>query len=221
MKQVAVLGLGDFGAAVVRQLKRNQVAVLAVDISRNRVESLRDMLDEVVIADMTQAAALEKLRLSDMDAVVVAASSPLATSILTVLRLKDLGVERIIAKAENEDHLKVLKALGVSEVVVPEEDTAARLANKLSWTNVVEMIGLSSGCSIMEVSPPQSVVGKSLRHSGLRSDYHVEVLAIRDRPGVPLRAIPSPDSEITAGCTLVVFGEDAQLGKLRQDAARR
>lgn len=218
MKQVAVLGLGDFGAAVVRQLKENKVAVLAVDVNRNRVEALQDMLDEVVIADMTQASALEKLRLPDMDAVVLAASSPMTTSVLTVLRLKELGVERIIAKAENEDHVKVLTALGVSEIVVPEEDSAARLANKISWTNVVEMVGLSSDCSIMEVAPPESIIGKSLRDSGLRVTYHVEVLAVREKPGEPLKAIPDPDSNIPAGCTLVVFGEDHHLAKLRHDA---
>ena len=221
MKQVAVLGLGDFGVALVQQLKRNNVSVLAVDMSRTRVDLLRDEIDHVVIADMTQASALEKLGLPGMDAVVVATSSPMPASILAVLRLRDLGVARIIAKAENRDHGKVLEAMGVSEIVFPEEDSAMRIANKISWTNVVEMIELSPGHSIMEVSPPEAVIGKSLRHSGLRHAYHVEVLGIREKKGADLKAIPSPDTQITAECTLVVFGDDADLTKLRRQAERR
>jgi len=221
MKQVAVFGLGDFGVALLKALRANSVSVLALDIDRNRADALRDAADHVVIADMTQASALDKLGLLQMDAVVVAASSPMSTSILSVLRLKDLGVERIIAKAENEDHAKVLGAMGVSEVVLPEIDSAARVANKISWTNVVEMIELSSGCSIMEVLPPGGAIGKSLRDSGLRERYYLEVLGIREAAGEPLDAIPNPDRIITAECTLVVFGEDKRLAKLRRAAERR
>ena len=221
MKEVAVLGLGDFGIALVQQLKRNNVTVLAVDLDRNRVEQIRDQIDHIVIADITQASALDRLSLPAMDAVVVATSSPMAASILSVLRLKDLGVGRIIAKAENKDHAKVLRAMGVSEIVIPEEDSAARIGNALSWTNVVEMVELSSGCSIMEVSPPESVVGKSLRYSGLRDKYHVEVLGIREKQGGSLDPIPNPDTVITTECTLVVFGAEENLAKLRREAERR
>jgi len=221
MKQVAVLGLGDFGVALVHQLASNNVTVLAVDMNRARADLIRDQIEHVVIADITKAAALEKLGLPAMDAVVVAVSSPMPSSVLAVLRLKDLGVERIIAKAENTDHGKVLEAMGVSEIVFPEQDSAMRIANKISWTNVVEMMELSPGCSIMEVLPPASAVDKALRDSGLRAEYHSEVLGIRRKPGAPLNAIPSPDSQITPECTLVVFGKDSDLAKLRKEAEKR
>ena len=221
MKQVAVLGLGDFGVSLAQQLKKNNVAVLAVDVSRDRVDLLRDEIDHVVVADISQALALQKLGLTSMDAVVVATSSPMPVSILAVLRLRELGVDRIIAKAENRDHAKVLLAMGVNEIVIPEEDSAVRIANKISWTNVVEMVELSSGYSIMEVSPPEATVGTSLRNSGLRHTYHVEVLGIREQAGALLKAIPSPDSRISAECTLVVFGENSDLAKLRRVAEQR
>ena len=217
MKQVAVLGLGDFGSALVRELKANKVSVLAVDKSRACAEALKDLVEHLVIADITQSATLERLGLTEMDAVVVATSETMPTSVLTVLRLKDLGVERIIAKAENEDHAKVLSALGVSEIMIPANDSAIRLANKISWSNVVEMVDLSSGCSIMELAPPKATVGKLLRESGLRERYHAVVLAVRNRSGGPLEAIPSPDRIINAGCTLVVFGEDRHLTRLREE----
>jgi trk system potassium uptake protein TrkA len=221
MKQVAVFGLGDFGVAVLKTLRENRVTVLALDIDRSRADAVRDIADHVVIADMTHASALDKLGLLQMDAVVVATSAPMSTSILAVLRLKDLGVGRIIAKAENEDHATVLGAIGVSEVVIPETDSATRVANKISWTNVVSMIELSSGCSIMEVLPPEDAIGKSLRDSSLRERYYLEVLGMREAPGEPLDAIPNPDRIITADCTLVVFGEDKRLAKLRRAAERR
>lgn len=221
MKQVAVLGLGDFGLALVRQLKQNNVSVFAVDISRSRVEALRDELDHLMIADITQGPALEKLNLHTMDAVIVATSSPLPSSVLAVLKLQELGVRRIIAKAENDDHAKILNALGVYEVVNPDNDSANRLANKVSWTNVVEMIELSGGFSIMEIQAPSAIVGKTLRHSGLRDKFHVEVLAIREQPHTPMKGVPSPDHVIEGESTLVVFGQDGDLTRLREEADKR
>jgi len=221
MKQVAVLGLGDFGLALAEQLKNNGVSVLAVDVSRSRADLLRDEVDHIVMADITQASALAKLRLPAMDVVVVATSSPLPASVLCVLRLKELGVKKIIAKAENKDHAKVLKAMGVDEILIPEQDSATRLANKLSWSSVLEMFEFSSGCSIMEIAVPTAVAGKTLRRSGLRDHYHVQVLGTRRQPGAPLESIHGPDHVIAAGHTLVVFGEEEHLAKLRQEAERR
>jgi len=221
MKQVAVLGLGDFGLFLAEQLNNNGVSVLAVDMSRARVDLLRDKIDHIVMADITQASALGKLRLPAMDVVVVATSSPLPSSVLCVLRLKELGVERIIAKAENQDHAKVLQAMGVDEILIPEQDTATRLANKLSWTHVLEMLEFSAGCSIMEVAAPPGIVGKSIRHSGLRETYQVQVLGVREWPGAILEPIPSPDYVIKERNTLVVFGGDTSLASLRKEAERR
>ena len=220
MKQVAVLGLGDFGTALCRELKANKVTVLAVDISRARAESLKDTLEHLVVADITQTSALEQLGLAQMDVVVVATSATMPTSVLSVLRLKDLGVKDIVAKAENEDHAKVLRALGVENIVIPASDSAARLANKISWTHVVEMIELSSGCSIMEMAPPKTLIGVMLRDSKLREKYQLQVLAIRERLGAPLEPIPDPDRKLTEGCTVVVFGEDKNLARLRKQVAR-
>jgi len=221
MKQVAVLGLGDFGTALARQLKENNVAVLAVDTSESKLEALRAEFDHLVVADITQASALEKLALSEMDAVVIATSSPMTASIIAALRLKEIGVKRIVAKAENQDHAKLLQAIGVNEVVNPDEDSAVHVATKISWTYTVEMVELSQTCGIMEFSPPQAVIGKNLRDSRLRESYNVEVLAIRQKPGAPLLAIPNPDTVITAQCTLVIFGEDPHLEILRHEAERR
>jgi len=221
MKQVAVLGLGDFGLALALQLKENGVSVLAADMSRARVDLVRDELDYIVIADITQASALNKLRLPAMDVVVVATSSPLPSSILCVLRLKDLGVKSIYAKAENKDHAIVLKALGVNEILIPEQDTATRLANKLSWTSVLEMFEFSEGCGIMEIAVPAAVAGKAIRDSGLREHSHVQVLGIRQWPGAPLEPIPNPDHVLGSRNTLVVFGEESHLARLRQEAERK
>lgn len=221
MKQVAVLGLGDFGLALAQQLMKNGVSVLAVDKNRARTDLLRDDLEHVVIADMTHATALAKLRLHAMDVVVVATSSPLPASVLCVLRLKEIGVKRIVAKAENQDHAKVLMAMGVKEILIPEDDSAVRLANKLSWTSVVEMFEFSSGCSVMEIAVPEGVLGKSLRDSGLRDHYKVQVLGVRQWPEAPLLPIPSPDYVFSPRNTLVVFGAEENLARLRQKAEER
>ena len=221
MKQVAVLGLGDFGLSLAKHLKTHGVSVLAVDVKRMRADLIREEIDHIVIADITQASALGKLRLAAMDFVVVAASSPLPTSILCILRLKELGVKHIVAKAENSDHATVLRALGVEDIIIPEDDSARRLANRLSWSSVMEMFEFTSGTGIMEIAVPDSVAGKTLRNSGLRDSFHVQLLGIRKKADGALEPIPDPEEVIFSDYTLVVFGEEEHLAKLRHEAEQR
>jgi len=221
MKQVAVLGLGDFGLSLAQHLKENGVSVLAVDVKRTRADLLREEIDHVVIADITQAAALTKLRLQAMDFVVVAASSPLPTSILCILRLKEMGVKHIVAKAENKDHATVLKAMGVEDIIIPEHDSARRLGNRLSYSSVMEMFEFSAGAGIMEIAVPESIAGKTLRNSGLRDKYRVQLLGIRKKPNAPLEPVPDPEEVIFSDYTMIVFGEEEHLAELRHEAEKR
>jgi hypothetical protein len=103
MSQIAVLGLSAFGRALVWVLVQERCRVLAVDIDDNKVNAVRELVDEAVIANARDPRVLEALRLHDYDVVVLSLGEPLDTSLLAALYLRDLKVKRIMAKAVSSD----------------------------------------------------------------------------------------------------------------------
>ena len=217
MKRFAVVGLGRFGNYVARQLRENSCEVLGIESDRAVAETLTDALTSVVIADATDKKALAKLDLDHMDAVVVCLGEEIGMSTLCVLHLKDLKVRKIVAKVSTEDHARVLTRLGADDVVFPERDLALRVADSLTWSNVVDYVPLSSGYSITEVAPPKDAVGKSLAESKLRNKYGVQIIAIhRVMPEERMIFAPPPDYVITEDDAILVLGKrenvEAMLG---------
>lgn len=214
MKRFCVVGLGRFGNYVAQQLRENKCEVLGIDIDRAKVEVLTEVLTTAVIADSTDKKTLADLDLDQMDAVVVCLGEDISASSLTVLHLKDLDVKRIVAKVSTEDHAKVLTRLGAGDVVFPERDSAVRVANSLTWSNVLDYVPLASGFSITEVAPPADVVGKSLANSKLRGRYHVQVIAIHNTLKDEMILAPPADHVIREDDAIVVLGRREDMEKM-------
>ena len=207
VQRFCVVGLGRFGQYVARQLRDNGCEVLGIDSDRSRVEILTEVLNTAVIADATDKKALADLALDQMDAVVVCLGEDVSSSSLAVLHLKDLKVKRIVAKVATEDHAKVLTRLGASEVIFPERDSAIRVANGLTWSNVLDYVPLASGFSITEAAPPPDAIGKSLRDSKLGTHYGIQVIAIHRMLPDEMILAPSADHVLREEDAIVVLGK--------------
>lgn len=214
-RQAAVVGLGRFGFYTAARLVQNGCQVLGVDQDRAKAEAARDVLHRVVIADATDRQALEQLELGQMDAVIVSMGDRLDASVLATLHLKDMGVKNLVVKAMTEDHARILKKLGASNVVFPERDRAQRLADSITWPNVLDYIPLASDYSIMEMSPPAAIVGKTLKDSALRSRYGVDVLAVRELDPEKMIVFPGADFLVQKDHAIIVVGRNEALEELR------
>lgn len=180
MKQFVVIGLGRFGANLARALYRMGNQVLAIDMERHNVEQIKDEVTEAIIADAKNMKVLDEFIDTAIDTVIVATGSDIETSVLATLYLRDLGVQNIIAKAKNDDHGKILTALGVSEVIYPERDIAQRLAERLSMNNLIAHLPLAAEYSILEIKTPEAFIGKSMLELDLRRKYGINVIGIKD-----------------------------------------
>ncbi len=213
MPAVAVLGLSTFGAALVRALAAQRCRVLALDKNPAKVDGVRDLADEAVIADVSDPKALEALRLQDFDAVVISLGEPIDASLLAVLHLRDLGVRNVIAKAATEDHRRLLHQLGVAEVIFPEYDMAERAARTLSRKGLLDTLRLGEDISIVEVAPTPEVIGHTLAELDLRSRYQINVIAVRDALKDEIRVNPDPHVKITDSDALIVLGRDRDIDR--------
>jgi len=212
MSEFAVIGLGRFGRAVARNLVLEGQAVLCIDRDPARLAQVGEEVDATARTDTTDQGALAALKLDRMSCVVVTIGSRATeASLLTVAILRELGVPRIVARAFDERHARLLLAIGANEVLNPEDEIGARLALRLVRPGIVDQIRLGEG-TLAEIEAPEAFAGSSLADLDLRSRHGVAVLAIRRGPEV----VTSPGAEtgVESGDILVLLGDEEAIQKV-------
>jgi len=216
MKEFVVIGLGSFGWSLATQLQKSGGQVLAIDANESRINAICDAVTQAVVADATDAQMLSKLLPRDPDAVIVALSSHVEASIMITLHLKELGIQRIYAKASSSDHAKVLVRLGVTDVIHPERDMAAHLSDRLLHPNMLENLQLDDDHSIMEIVAPTSFFGKTLAELQLPKQYQILILAVKESAPDQLHIIPAADTIIKKDAALILVGRTHSLEKIQE-----
>ena len=178
MAQFAVIGLGSFGATVALELTKLNHDVIGIDTIKRNVENLADQITHAVIADATDEHVLEELNIQNCDAVVVAIGEDIEASILCVLNLKNLGVEKILVKAKTKAHHTILSHLHVSKIIHPEEDMGVRIAQALNYPMVSRYMDLSDERYIVKVPVHEKLNNVNL--SGiLKQEPHIKLLLLK------------------------------------------
>lgn len=211
IQQYAVIGLGRFGSSIARRLHEAGQEVLGIDVSEERVEDAELFVTHAVVADSTEERALTSIGIGNFDCVIVAIGNDMQASILTVMLLKNLGINKIIAKALDKRHGQVLEHIGADWIIYPERDMGERVANQLLSPNMLNYIELSKEYNIEESVIPSRMAGKSLRDLDIRAKYNVSVIAIVR--GGEIIISPSPDQIIHKGDLLVMIGHREDLYK--------
>ena len=215
MGQFAVIGMGNFGYYLGRHLYEKGHEVIALDISKSQVQKSKDVVSQAVVADATDREALESLGISQVDAAVVCIGTRMQASILATLHLKELGVKRIRAKATSEEHGRILKKVGASEILFPEKDLAIGVASRLDNPNMLDYLPFIEGYSIVELAPPKEYVGKTLKELDLINRFGIQVLAIKEILPKGLILIPGADFQVKDSDALIVLGPDEKLEKIK------
>lgn len=213
-KQYAVIGVGRFGESLIHELVRMGHEVLAIDFDEGRIDDITDVATHAVQADSMDDKVLKALDITSFDAVIVAIGGDVEASILTSITLKELGVRKTIAKAQNAMHGRVLEKIGIDLVVYPERDMAVRLARTLVSNSIIEYIDLSADHGISELITPHCLVGRTLQDSGLRPKMGINILAVRS--GDEITVSPPADYRINKGDIIVVLGPTRSLEKLHE-----
>src|SRR3989339_2207235 len=172
-----VIGLGLFGSALAAKLTRYGNEVIGVDSQMSKVEALKDVLTHVVCLDSTDPQAAANLPVMDTDVVIVSIGEDEGANIKTTALMKQMKAKRIISRAISPLHEMILEAMGVDEILRPEEKMAERWALKLNTRGVVDSFELKGDYTIIEAVIPKHLFGKKLEDAGLRRNYKVVVLS--------------------------------------------
>ena len=213
MKSYIIIGLGRFGSEMAVKLYECGEDVLAVDQDEVLVDKIADRVTRAVAADAKDIDVLKKLGAGNFDRAVVAVGSDLAASALITMNLRSLGVPYILCKAHDDTYRAILEKLGANRVIIPEREMADKLSLGLTSAGIMEYIEISDEYGIVEMTPPEAWIGKSIRALELRKKYNANVIALRQ--GDTLCIPPDIDAELDENTTLVMLGSYELINSLK------
>ncbi len=211
-KQFIVIGLGRFGQSVAKTLFQMGYDVLALDEDENAVQEIADSVTHAVQMDATDEYALRTLGIRNFDIAIVSIGTNIQSSIMVTLNLKEAGIKKVLAKATNDMHAKLLTKIGADRVVLPEKDMGVRVAHNLVSANILDVIELSSEYSIMEITAPNQWFNKNIKAIDARAKYGINIMAIKSHDDINVS--PSASDVIRDGDVLVVIGSIEDLSKI-------
>lgn len=217
-----IVGLGNFGAALATKLNAQGNEVIGIDNSMSKVNALKDRITHAICLDATDPSVLERLPFKQTDIIIVAIGEDEGANIMITAQFKNLGVKRLISRAISPIHENVLEAIGVHEIVHPEEETAERWAKKLCLKGVIDSFEINNKYSIIEVDIPQKLVGKTFSELQIAEKYDVVILTTmksteqntflgKHRIINEVKGLPKPDKIFEADDILVLYGSTKNL----------
>ena len=214
-KSFLVIGAGRFGTSVTRTLCNLGHDVMIVDKDEALIQQISQEVTNAVAANVTSESSLKALGVKNFDAVVLAIGFDVQASIMSAILLIELGAKKIVAKAQTDLHGKVLSKVGVDQVVFPERDMGHKLARSLIAPTIIDMIELSDDYSVVEITTPVEMVGKTLLELNLRARYGVSVIALRRcHNGCEPIISPTASDILSDKDIIVAIGENKKLRSL-------
>lgn len=219
-----VVGLGNFGASLAQKLTEQGHEVIGIDAKMSKVDANKELVSHTICMDATDEFTMSGLPIKDTDVFIVAIGEDQGANIMASAILKNFKVKRLISRAINNLHEKVLEAIGVDEIVHPEEETADRWSKKLTLNNVVDYFELSEYFSIIETRTPDVFVGKTLAELELRKRYNIVLLTTikktevksligKTKTDLKVQGVINADIIIEENDILVLYGSNKDLEK--------
>jgi trk system potassium uptake protein len=211
-RQFAVVGLGRLGISMVETLNSLGHEVLAIDKKEDVIQDLADDLPNVhlVAADATDEDAVRGLNVEGFDAAaVMIGENHIEAGILATATLKEVGVPKIVARATNGIHARVLERVGADRVIQPEREIGEQLARTIASPVLLDYVDLGEDEALMEAQVPRAWLDKSLSELDLSQKMGLTVMVLKPKGGPG--TLPHGDSILHEGDVLVVGGSKKAL----------
>ncbi|MCQ2216404.1 MAG: TrkA family potassium uptake protein [Bacteroidales bacterium] len=173
-----IIGLGTFGVSLGKTLNAMGNDVLGIDTNLEKVEMHKQDFDTACL-NSTDENALMSQQITEADAVIVAIGEDWAASVQTTAVLLNLGVKNIIGRSLSPLHDMVLRRMGITNIVNPEETAARSIANHLMLENVVSTYSITDDVVINEIIIPSYYVGQKAGQINFKGEYNISLIAVK------------------------------------------
>ncbi len=203
-ESVFIVGGGDIGYLVARQLEEMDVEIKIAEADKGRCEFLAENLSRTIVlnVDALDIQALLEEGIDSAD-IIVAVTDSDTTNILGSLLAKHHGTKRCIVKIGRHDFLPMLDKLGIDVTLSPRQVAADMILRYVRRANIVSVATiLESDAEVIEVTVPDSKRFDKIALKDLQMPKGAVIGAIvRDGKA----SIPSGDTIIKPGDNLVIF----------------
>jgi trk system potassium uptake protein TrkA len=176
------------------------------------VREINEFVQDAIILDSTDIRALREAGIGNVDVAVVSIGENIEASILTVMALKELGVETVVAKAITTVHGQILSKLGAAKVIYPEMESAKKIVKKMVKNMHYETIDLSITMKIAKLTVPSFWIGISILSPIFEDEYEVKPIAYKHQ-GIWYTSFEKDDI-LEKGDILVVLGNSGHIEAL-------
>lgn len=210
-RQAIVVGLGQFGMAVAKALSDKNVEVFAVDIDDSKVQAAAHFVAEAATLDAMNEEALAQTAPDRRDLCLCAIGDEAKdASIICTALLCQLGAKRVVARANDGLHARILKLVGATAIVNPEREFGERFANRLLHDDIQGDMPLGLGLWVTQLTCPTAFVGKQLRDLQLPTRFGLTLVALR-RVGSTEVVMPSADLVTKEGDVLILVAREGAV----------
>lgn len=212
MKSILIIGMGRFGRHLCMNLAKLGNQIMIVDEKEETLEELLPYVVSAKIGDCTNEAVLRSLGIDNFDICFICIGTNFQSSLEITSLVKELGGRHVISKANRDIHAKFLLRNGADEVIYPDRDIAEKLAVRYSANHIFDYIELTEEYSIYEIPPLPQWIGKSLKESGIRNQYHISIMGMKRNGKAKL--MPPADYVIREDEHLMVIGKKVDIDNI-------
>lgn len=212
MKNILLIGLGNFGQLVAEQLNDLGHEVMAVDREEEKVNAVMPYVTDALIGDSTNEAFLASLGINNYDLCMVTISDDFQSSLETTSLLKEMGASLVIARAERQIQEKFLLRNGADAVIYPEKQVAKWAVVRYMSDNILSYMEVDEQHGIFDVRIPEEWLGKTIAELDVRKRYKINILGIKKNGVLDIGV--QPDMVLNKDETLLILADEQRMHKL-------
>lgn len=228
---VIVCGVGRTGRQVVQELEEHGAPWLVIEKDPGRIEELLiDIPDAYPVeGDATHDQTLLEAGLERAQGLVTCLSAD-TDNLFVCLSARDLCPDlTIVSRAVDELTVDKLFRAGANHVVSPNVSGAIRMASVLLRPSVVSFLDIATRSSELSlrleqssIDPKSRLAGKTLAEARIPQETGLIVIALRkgEDSDEDFLFNPVADTRLDPGDEMIVLGQEEQIERLREYAAK-
>jgi len=207
-KTFAVIGLGQFGLAIVNELAGIGADVIAIDRDEASVRKAAIHVPTAFVADATDEKALRELEVHHVTHAIVAYGDNIQASILTTVILSNMNIPHIVVRVDDDYYVPIIKKLGATEIIMPQRLAGTGLANRLDDEDFLDYYSLGDNFSVVKITVGAKFIAKDIVTIDPRNKYNVNLILLTKNK---VASIPRASDLIEPNDIVFVVGKRREL----------
>ena len=199
----------SFGMSVVETFLEYNVGLMVLDMDEEKIQKIANKVDYACSVDTTDEEALINTGIKNVDHVIVGIGDDVEGCIMTVMALKNIGVESITVKSGNDKLTSVLKSLGIEDIVRPEKEAGVMVAKRNMHRLVSDFVSMDDKHSLVQIRiEKEKLFNKPLVDLEFRNKFNLNIVAIKKKDEF---VIPNASTILNKDDVLYLIGEDTSI----------